>query len=37
MCLSGEIKVSISIYDGEKLVTTEELVISRKKMVNKEV
>jgi hypothetical protein len=26
----GEIKVSISIYDGEKLVTNEELVISEK-------
>jgi hypothetical protein len=29
MCL-GEIKVSVSIYDGKKLVTTEELVISEK-------
>jgi hypothetical protein len=28
--VSGEIKVSVSIYDGKKLVTTEELVISEK-------
>jgi hypothetical protein len=32
-----EIKVSVSIYDGKKLVTTEELVISEKNdLVNKE-
>jgi hypothetical protein len=37
MCLGGEIKVSVSIYDGKKLVTTEELVISEKNdLVNKE-
>jgi hypothetical protein len=28
--------VSVSIYDGKKLVTTEELVISEKMILNKE-
>jgi hypothetical protein len=33
----GEIKVSVSIYEGKKLVTNEELVISEKNdLVNKE-
>jgi hypothetical protein len=29
-CVWAEIKVSVSIYEGKKLVTTEELVISEK-------
>jgi hypothetical protein len=36
MCLGGKLKC-VSIYDGKKLVTTEELVISEKNdLVNKE-
>jgi hypothetical protein len=34
---AGEIKVSVSIYEGKKLVTNEDLVISEKNdLVNKE-